>query len=163
MVSNAPNLWMSAVFTSNNPRAENMAYCAHHHQKLMRSGESHNEYIYRILRQSNDWFVQKHGNITWWLTDRLRESTSHRPWLMDSPHKGPVLWNFGFCLLLACTSCCTNNGVASELRCHDAHVTSWLCNINSIRIMFCADLLSSSGVFCIKWPSSIHWPIVPFP
>ena len=46
---------------------------------------------------------------------------------VDPPHNGPVTQSSMFSLMLPQTNCWTNSQVASDLRCHDTHVTSMWC------------------------------------
>ena len=60
--------------------------------------------------------------ISWWWHDvetfYTLASLLCRNTLVDTTYKGPVIWRFN-------VNCCTNSQVATDLRHHDAHVTSW--------------------------------------
>ena len=48
--------------------------------------------------------------------------------LVDSPQKGPAVWNIGLCFVASWPSCCIDSRVADDLRCHETVSTSlwWL-------------------------------------
>ena len=77
-------------------------------------------------------FSKCHENImTWkcfphyyWLFVR-----GFHQWLVDSPHKGPVMLSYAGVLLLVSTTCWTNSGIDRDLRHHNAYVMSLYCSL----------------------------------